>query len=171
MKLWHATRELHHKAEAHPVGASMSNGTIDAQSWADWLGALLVVHQRIDPHLPVACRRYSELLTDIRDNVPYAPRYNRAAREYADSLGDVMGAAYVFTGAHLMGGHLMAQKLGHRLPCAHLRWADRTAALAFLKPLRERDEYAVEAVRAFGAVIAIMDEIHATARTGELAAA
>jgi heme oxygenase len=162
VKLWHATRELHHRAEQHPVGASMADGSIGPQQWADWLGALLTVHQRIDPHLPAHCRRYSELLLDIRDSNA-TPRANIAAAEYASSLRDVLGAAYVFTGAHLMGGAIMARKLGDRLPVHHLTWGDRAEAIAYLRGLRERDDLADEAVRAFAAVIAIMDEIHAAA--------
>lgn len=156
-----ATRDLHHRAEQHPIGAAMAAGTIGAQAWADWLGALLVVHAAIDPHVPPACRRVDQLLADVVGGAPLAPRWSVAAASYANSLSAIDGAFYVFTGAHLMGGALIEKLVRDRLPCEHLRWADRKASIGGWSYLREITDPAVEqqARDAFAAVLAIMDEV------------
>lgn len=157
MNLRERTRELHHAAERHPIGAAMAAGDVDAQVWADWLGALLVVHTKLDPMLPPACGRVAALLEDLAGSPSARP--NRAAQGYAEALADPVGAAYVFTGAHLMGGAVIEKRIAGRLPCAHLRWGDRQAALQAWRPLRECHEREDDARLAFQAVIDIMDEI------------
>jgi heme oxygenase len=157
MILASATKELHHAAERHSVGGSMADGTISEQYWADWLGALWVIHKELDPHLPVVLHRVERLETDLNE-MELTPRFIEAAVSYTDIL-DPAGAAYVFTGAHLMGGAVMERKLRDRLPCAHLRWDDRQEALRAWRPMRENGDAADAAKAAFAAVISIMDEI------------
>jgi hypothetical protein len=153
-----ATRELHHAAEKHVVGASMANGSVLTQWWADWLSSLLVIHAQLDLHLPPALQRVPLLLLDM-EATDARPRWNYAAVRYAVDMNPE-AAAYVFTGAHLMGGAVMAKRLAGKQSCHHLTWADgHAAAVRLWSPLRERTELAVPAREAFGAIIKIMDEI------------
>jgi heme oxygenase len=153
-----ATRELHHAAERHAVGSAMSAGTIGPQRWSDWLGALLVVHGIIDPSLPAPLRRAEAVARDLNRLAGYPPRWCASAARYAVGANHE-AAAYVFTGAHLMGGAIMARKLGDRLPCEHLAWHDRASAVRLWEPLRERADLVLPAREAFGAILHIMDEI------------
>jgi heme oxygenase len=156
-----ATKDLHHAAEAHVVGSRMSEGTISPGWWADWVGALRIVHGTLDPCLPEPVQRVRQLDHDL-SRCDQPARLNLAALRFAEQLdqpGKITGAAYVFTGAHLMGGAVMERRLGDRLPCAHLRWGDRRAALNAWQPYRTVTDAGDEARTAFMAVLAIMDEI------------
>lgn len=156
-----ATRELHHAAERHRVGAAMADGTIRPDWWADWIGALLVIHRRIDPWMPHVLQRTTALEADLW-GLADAPRRNEPAEAFVHSLRTTAaldGAGYVFTGAHLMGGAVTDRALAGRLPTAHLRWDDRPAALAAWRPWRDATHCEAEARAAFAAVIAIMDAI------------
>lgn len=162
--LWHATRELHHAAEQHPVGAAMAAGTISPRWWLDWCGALRTIHAELDPHLPEALHRVARLDSDCAHMAPLQPRPSYAAAQFAAQLlnpGLIDGAAYVFTGAHLMGGAITDRALAGSLPCQHLRWDDRRAALEAWKPWRSSDDPSVAngARTAFAAVLAIMDGV------------
>jgi heme oxygenase len=161
MNLREITRPLHHSAEQHPIGAAMANGTISKQDWADWLGALLIVHRKIDPLLPAACGRVSQILSDLEACKPFEPRENLPAISYANSLTSYQGAFYVFTGAHLMGGAVIRKRLVNRLPCEHLAWADRKEAIQSWQHLREATEHAKASKDAFSAILRIMDAIYA----------
>lgn len=160
-----ATQDLHHAAERHPVGASMADGTMRPDWWADWINALLTIHLSLDHHLAPTLRRCTELYTDLATVSLFEgvkPRISRAAWEFAAGLDrrcNVAGAAYVFTGAHLMGGAITERMIGKRLPCEHLRWPDRAAALADWKPWRAQGDVEGEARAAFACVLAILDEI------------
>jgi heme oxygenase len=157
-----ATRSLHHAAESTPLGAAMADGTMPARWWCDWLGALRVVHRALDPALPPVLARCDELEADLVALLPLQPRPIKPAADYADLLVSEaarLGAAYVFTGAHLMGGAVTERRIGGRLPCAHLRWADRRLALEAWRPLRERADLEAEARAAFAAVLAISEAI------------
>lgn len=46
--LYDTTRDLHHACEMHLVGGAMSDGTISAQWWTDWLNGLYQFHTVID---------------------------------------------------------------------------------------------------------------------------
>jgi hypothetical protein len=165
--LQQGTKELHHRAEQHPIGAAMSRGDIDPQAWADWLVALLTVHMALDPALPGPMRRTAEIRADMWNMKGLWGRYNRAADKFAGTLVTrerIDAAAYVFTGAHLMGGAVMAQRIGDRLPTSHLQWGDRREALDLWRPLRLRWELVEDAKACFDAIIEIMDEIQAKRR-------
>ena len=158
--LWEATRDLHHACEAHPVGAAMASGTPPMQWYADWLSALYTIHWSVDQHIPEIIRRSEQVQNDLTDtNCPV--NIIRAANKYVNSLvteKDIAGAAYVLTGAHLMGGEIMRRRLvGY--PTSHLEWTDRKAAIAELMKFRERKELAQEARNCFQALLDIMDEI------------
>jgi hypothetical protein len=73
---------------------------------------------------------------------------------------DIAGAAYVLTGAHLMGGEIMRRRLvGY--PTTHLEWDDRKAAIVELNKFREREDIVEESRKCFQALLKIMDEIKA----------
>ncbi|MBX9697881.1 MAG: hypothetical protein K2X74_00535 [Acetobacteraceae bacterium] len=166
MSLRDATRELHHAAERHPVGAAMAAGTISVRWWLDWCGALRTIHAELDPRLPAVLGRERELDADVAALLPMQPMPSYAAAQFAGGLTAplaVVGAAYVFTGAHLMGGAVTERAVGARLPCAHLRWADRRAALDAWRPWRDAIEAEEAARAAFAAVLAIMDGIRGRA--------
>lgn len=154
------TRPSHHAAEQHAVGAAMAEGTISADWWSAWCAALLPVHAILDLHSPPSIYRTAELIADLSVGPP--AQINREALAYARTLTTpdaIEGAIYVFTGAHLMGGAVIAKRVGDRLPCAHLHWADRRQAIADWSPLRARSELQAHADAAFAAISAIMDEI------------
>ena len=158
MDLREATKGLHHAAERHVVGEAMAAGTLSPQRWSDWLGSLLVVHAVLDPHLAEPLRRTTALARDLNVLSGYPPRWCASASRYAVGLHPE-AAAYVFTGAHLMGGAIMARRLGDRLPCSHLAWHDRSTAIKIWEPLRERGDLAIPAREAFAAILNVMDEI------------
>lgn len=158
--LWEATRDLHHACEAHPVGAAMASGKPPMQWYADWLSALYTIHWEVDQHIPEIIRRSEQVQKDLTDtNSPV--NIIRAANKYVNSLiteKDIAGAAYVLTGAHLMGGEIMRRRLvGY--PTSHLEWSDRKLAIVELMKFREREEIAQEARNCFQALLDIMDEI------------
>ena len=161
MELKQATKDLHHAAEAHPIGKAMANGTITPEWWADWISALYVIHSVIDPKLPESMRRTEQLRRDLEE-VAADWILPEAAINYARDLitrAQIEGAAYVFTGAHLMGGAITAKAVGDRLPTHHLQWEDRQAAVRDWKPLRENVGIQKEAVAGFQAVLDILREI------------
>lgn len=110
--LYDTTRDLHHACEHHLVGGSMADGTISKQWWADWIESLRMIHLAIDgdPHMdPLS--RIVELDVDVRGSVA-TPRYNVIADELSNRLMSsermIDAARYVITGAHLMGGQVLA---------------------------------------------------------------
>jgi hypothetical protein len=165
MALREDTRDLHHACEQHRVGASMSDGTVSAQTWTDWLGCLGVVHAFLDWHLPVELRRVDRIGADLKAMAArgFQPTPNSAALRYAAIGMNVEAATYVFTGAHLMGGAVMEKRLGERLPCAHLRWDDRRASLDLWRPYRDAEGLTGSARHAFASILAMMDEIEEAA--------
>lgn len=163
MILRDSTKEKHHAAERTPVGASMANGSISPQWWADWMGAITVIHMATDWYLDPTLRRTTRLCNDLAE-LKLQPRHIAAAAQYAATLTDPTeraAAAYVFTGAHLMGGAVTHKALRGRLPATHLEWDDRQGAVRTWKPLREREDLVEAANRAFDAVLAICNEITA----------
>jgi heme oxygenase len=158
--LWEGTRDLHHACEEHPVGAAMSSGKPPMQWYADWLSALYTIHWEVDKHIPSILHRSEALKNDLT-STECPINIIRAANEYANSLStekDITGAAYVLTGAHLMGGEIMRRRLvGY--PTSHLEWNDRKAAIAELIKFREREDVVAEARNCFAALLNVMDEI------------
>ena len=158
--LWEATRDLHHACEEHPVGAAMASGKPPLGWYADWLYAIHRIHHVVDPAIPENLRRVAALETDIVNSgvistpVPSAYAY----AESLDTDDKIAGAAYVLTGAHLMGGEIMRRRL-KGYPTEHLEWDDRPAAIAALRVFRERVELADEARACFSALLSIMDDI------------
>ena len=167
MNLYDATTELHHTAEQHSFGSRMALGELSADEWAGWLHSLLVVHVALDAHLPGCVSRAETLADDYLASggvVPPAP----AARQYASELATaseetVLGAAYIFCGAHLRGGAVIRKRLEPKgIQCDHLRFGDQAReADQFLKSLRERPELAEAAREAFRRVIGIMGDLDA----------
>ena len=158
--LWEATRDLHHACEAHPVGAAMASGSPPMKWYADWLCALYVIHWEIDKHIPEVIHRTERVQNDLTATNCSA-NIMLTAHRYISSLRtekDIAGAAYVLTGAHLMGGEIMRRRLvGY--PTTHLEWDDRKAALVELNKFREREDIVEESKNCFHALLKIMDEI------------
>ena len=162
MELRNETKDLHHSAERHPIGSAMADGSISERWWVDWIQALLTIHTKLDQHLPSSMHRVKELAQDLAES-SLIPHTNQAAINYVDTLTTttaIEGAAYVFTGAHLMGGAVTDRALNGRLPCNHLRWDNRQQSLSDWKPLRTKIELKEEASRAFSTVLLILDEIY-----------
>ena len=155
------TKEVHHLAERHPIGASMADGTITEDVWADWVHCLFCIHMMIDPYLSEELQRTKELAKDVQQ-LNVEPFANQRVMHYVMSLNTqdaIDGATYVFTGAHLMGGAITAKNIRDRLPVNHLDWENRKEAVKLWNPLRDREELADEAMDAFNTIIEIMDEI------------
>ncbi len=162
MELRNETKDLHHSAERHPIGAAMADGSISERWWVDWIQALLTIHTELDQHLPKSLHRVQELAKDLSES-SIIPNINQSAISYVATLTNpiaIQGAAYVFTGAHLMGGAITDRALDGRLPCNHLRWHSRQQSLTDWKPFRNKLELKDEANRAFKTVINILDEIY-----------
>ena len=160
--LWNATRDLHHACEQHPVGGAMALGAPLPVWYADWLMALKQLHEVVDAVLPAELGRVERLNADLQAGGLVAHRSDAAA-VYATTLTTeqaLAGAAYVLTGAHLMGGEIMRKRLAN-FATTHLEWEDRKAGIAWLKPIRERADIAQDARNCFAALLAIMDEIQA----------
>ena len=158
--LWEATRDLHHACEEHPVGAAMASGSPPMEWYANWLSALYTIHFEVDKYVPALLSRTDKIQNDIV-NTNLAVNIIREANTYVNSLKnekDLAGAAYVLTGAHLMGGEIMRRRLiGY--PTSHLEWDDRKAAIAELMKFRERADIVEESRNCFNALLKIMDEI------------
>ena len=164
--LWEATRDLHHRAESHPVAIRMVDGSITASEWADWLHAHWLIHQAIDPHLPAHVRRTDALARDLLELLPIQPRRSPVADKFASNLrGDpvaIFGAAYLLIGAHRRGGQVIERAMrqhGINLPANHIVFEDPPAAELFVRYLREKVELADGARRAFMVLYHVMDEI------------
>lgn len=158
--LWEETRELHHACERHRVGGAMATGKPHRIWYASWLVALHQIHSVIDPHMPDCLNRTDRLIEDINDMHFELPKLEQAT-VYTLSLIDekrIAGAAYVLTGAHLMGGEIMRRRL-EGFPTKHLEWDDRKEAIAILQQYRTRDDIGEEAKDCFRALLTIMDEI------------
>lgn len=160
--LYVGTKDLHHACEEHEVGAAMSRGDISDQWWADWLGALQLIHMEIDYEVPRKARRTNQLIADI-ENSRVRPRANQAALKLGRDLGFSRrlreAAYYVVTGAHLMGGQVMRKTLKGKVPDSHLYIGDREALVADWSPMRDRSDLVAEARSIFAALLDIMDEI------------
>lgn len=157
--LWEQTRDLHHACEAHEVGSAMATGEPPKQWYANWVNALLAIHSHIDKYYSESIHRAERLKKDLESLIK--PNNLSATDDYVLKLNDeksIAGAAYVLTGAHLMGGEVMRRRLKN-YPTAHLEWDDRKAALKELEKLRQREDVVEEARMCFAALLQIMDEI------------
>lgn len=160
--LWEETRELHHACEQHAVGGAMATGKPPRIWYAAWLVALEQIHSVIDKHMPDTLNRTDRLIEDINEMQFDLPKLEQAT-VYTDSLTDekkIAGAAYVLTGAHLMGGEIMRRRL-EGFPTKHLEWDDRKEAIGILQTYRTRDDIGEEAKDCFKALLDIMDDIEA----------
>lgn len=159
--LWQATRDLHHACEEHPVGAAMASGTPPHEWYAKWMMALNQIHTYVDGYVPDEVKRAQALQEDL-DALDEKVSPLLTAALYTRSLKNnptrIAGAAYVLTGAHLMGGEVMRRRLDG-YPTKHLEWHNRKAALAVLQTYREREDIVEEARDCFAALLAVMDEI------------
>ncbi len=158
--LWEETRELHHACERHRVGGAMATGKPPRIWYTAWLVALNQIHSIVDPHMPDVLGRTDRLVEDINNTYIDLPLIE-AAKVYTLTLTDekrIAGAAYVLTGAHLMGGEIMRRRL-EGFPTKHLEWDDRKEAIAILQQYRTRDDIGEEAKDCFKALLTIMDEI------------
>lgn len=159
-ELWNATRDLHHACEQHPVGEVMAVGRPPLIWYRAWLQVLLQLHQVVDQHLPETVHRVSRIQQDISaTGISVEPI--SAAQDYANTLTnpvEISGAAYVLTGAHLMGGEIMRRRL-EGFPTQHLCWTSRPEALKCLTVLRESEHVIQPARNCFKALLDSMDEI------------
>jgi hypothetical protein len=158
--LWEETRELHHACERHRVGGAMATGKPPRIWYTAWLVALNQIHSIVDPHMPDVLGRTDRLVEDINNTYIDLPLIE-AAKVYTLTLTDekrIAGAAYVLTGAHLMGGEIMRRRL-EGFPTKHLEWDNRKEAIAILQQYRTRDDIGEEAKDCFKALLTIMDEI------------
>lgn len=159
--LWESTRDLHHACEEHEVGAAMASGSPPMEWYAKWLMALVQIHTYVDKTVPEIVQRGRQLRADlVATGIEVAPL--TAAALYCRTLKNnekrLAGAAYVLTGAHLMGGEVMRRKLDG-YPTSHLEWKDRKAAIDILGQYRNREDIVQEARDCFAALLAVMDEI------------
>lgn len=167
--LWAATRDLHHRAEGHPVAKRMVDGTITAQEWADWLHALWAIHAALDPHLPLCARRADAFAADMLALLPVTPRQSEAAARYAATLTDIpsiFGAAYITIGAHRRGGRVIEKAMKAQdldLPHRHIVFDQPQEVERLIGTWRECTALADGARRAFQALYDVMDEIEARA--------
>jgi hypothetical protein len=159
-ELWNATRDLHHACEQHPVGGVMAVGKPPAIWYAAWLQVLLQLHEVVDQYLPETVHRVERIKTDI-NTLGITVEPIKAAKSYANTLTNstaIVGAAYVLTGAHLMGGEIMRRRL-EGFPTEHLSWDSRPEALKCLTKLRESPDVIQPARDCFKALLDSMDEI------------
>ena len=159
-ELWNATRDLHHACEQHPVGGVMAIGKPPAIWYRAWLQVLLQLHEVVDQHLPSTVHRVERIKADIATlNIEVTSI--KAAENYINTLTNstaIVGAAYVLTGAHLMGGEIMRRRL-EGFPTEHLSWDSRPEALKCLTQLRESPDVIQPARDCFKALLDSMDEI------------
>ena len=138
----------------------MAIGKPPAIWYRAWLQVLLQLHQVVDQHLPVAVHRTARIQQDI-NTLGITVEPVQAAAEYAATLVNsiaITGAAYVLTGAHLMGGEIMRRRL-EGFPTEHLLWDSRPEALKCLTTLRESPDVIQPARDCFKALLDSMDEI------------
>ena len=164
MNLREKTVELHHLAERHPLSTAMLHATVTPQQWADWLGALFLIHYAMDDFLPDSMARAYQIAEDLAE-LKVQPRFNHSAMRFIKKMTTyerASGAGYVFNGSHLMGGIMIARNNKHRLPVKHLEfetWLHRQQAMNDWAPFREKTELEEQVYSAFQAAISIMDEI------------
>ena len=163
--LWTATRDVHHRAEQHPVAKRMIAGTLTPNEWADWLHALWCIHTAIDPHLPTCAKRADACANDLLAMLPIEPNPSAAVAAYVDSLSsipDIFGAAYITVGAHRRGGRVAEtamRKRGVNLPHGHIEFDDPQSVELLITRWREIPALEHGARRAFVALFDTMEEI------------
>ena len=163
--LWEATRDLHHRAEQHPVAKRMVDGTITPQEWADWLHAMWSIHAAIDPHLPLCARRADAFALDLFELLPVSSTHSTVAAAYAASLTtipDIFGAAYITIGAHRRGGRVVERAMrehGVHLPHHHIEFSEPRAVEQLINQWRIQPSLEAGARRAFSALYNVMEEI------------
>ena len=160
--LFNYTRDVHGKIEKHPIGNSFAMGTAKSQDWTDWLNILLAAHQAVADVTPPVLSRIEALKVDVA-GCQEAARPNEEATKLLDAASKSKemreALAYALFGSALMGGQMMRENLGGRLPVAHLHWADRSAAMAELRKMRAKADLNIEAQDVFNRLYRIMDEI------------
>jgi hypothetical protein len=163
--LWEATRDLHHRAEEHPVAKRMVDGSITAQEWADWLHAMWRIHVVLDPHLPLCARRGDAFAADLMELLPVLPHSSRTVGHYIstlDNIPDIFGAAYITIGAHRRGGRVVQRAMeehGLHLPHNHITFAEPKAVEQLIGQWRATPGLEQGARRAFTALYDVMEEI------------
>ena len=159
--LWIATKDLHYACEQHDVGQAMASGSPSKTWYAKWLRSLYQIHSIIDQSQSESIRRTDLLLADLSE-IGIKADDLIAAKEYCETLTTekaIAGAAYVLTGAHLMGGEILRRRLHENYPTKHLEWEDRKQSLVVLSELRARTDINEEARNCFQALLNVMDEI------------
>jgi heme oxygenase len=138
----------------------MAIGKPPAIWYRAWLQVLLQLHEVVDQHLPSTVHRVERIKADIATlNIEVTSI--KAAENYINTLTNstaIVGAAYVLTGAHLMGGEIMRRRL-EGFPTEHLSWDSRPEALKCLTQLRESPDVIQPARDCFKALLDSMDEI------------
>lgn len=160
--LFNYTRDVHGKIEKHPIGNSFAMGTAEPQHWTDWLNILLAAHQAVVDVTPPVLSRVEALKVDVAACQETPRKNEEAAKLLADvnESKDMREAlAYALFGSALMGGQMMRENLGGRLPVAHLHWSDRSAAMAELRKMRIKSELNTQSQEVFERLHKIMDEI------------
>ena len=164
--LYEATRDLHHACEKHPLGQAMVTASITPQQWCDWLGALRLLHEKIDPKLPPYAQVSGELTLDMVDMLPMVPRPICAAQSFSHTLDTperIGGAAYVLVGAHRRGGRVTEKRFkeaGLTLPTRHVHFFAADEAEALVKWLRDKEELTDAARATFQCLLDTMEEIY-----------
>lgn len=158
-------RELvqsHHQlAENNELSRKMASGTICPKWWADWVAALLTIHQSFDHCVPAPLTRVHELAWDVCHSELPIPTL--AAAELAQKIQQdpllQQAAGYVFTGAHLMGGAIIKKNLSTDLSSRHLEWEDRATAIELWRPWRTKVELAPQAIYCFEQIALVCEQI------------
>jgi len=164
--LWEATRDLHHACEEHVIGNSMSTGRPPKIWYKAWIQALYQIHSAIDPHVDDTIKRVTQLELDLATLSEETVAPLTAATNYVATLDNELsidGAAYVLTGAHLMGGEIMRRRFEGQedgYPTNHLTWEDRPTAIAVLQTYRTREDISEQARECFQALLNVMNEIY-----------
>lgn len=163
--LWEATRDLHHRAEQHPVAQRMIRGETPPQEWADWLHALWQIHAALDPHLPLCARRADAFAQDLCEMLPVVGRRSTVAAVFAASLTEIsliFGAAYITVGAHRRGGRVIERAMresGASLPHNHITFSDPQSVENLISKWRNTPGLEHGARLAFLTLHDVMDEI------------
>jgi heme oxygenase len=166
-------QDLHSEAETTQLSQDLISGTIDAQIYKNMCYQMYLITDAIEHKIEKIDSRIfrrHQFVQDIIECPGGSVKICNSTREYIEYINNMVlpdmterlkGAIYVFYMGWLYGGQMIAKKL--TLPVNHLQFDNVKSCIDYirtviLKDLTDQD--AIEARRAFAAVIAIYRELY-----------
>lgn len=158
------TRALHHAVEHTALGQAIASGNPTKEQYALWLAMNMPVATFCAALVPSSLRSVEGYLQDVEAlGVPWSPPSPVVRHVAAAHTSEIMtmGTLYVYLGALLKGGPILAERLKpNGFPVAHFAVSDegRDAGERILRDLRRRTELVPGAMACFSAFLAVAED-------------